>query len=220
MPTGYTARLEEMKYDVRRWIKESAVRAMGICVMLRDDGDKTQTEIEDRLKKSADSDNYYRKSAAEKAARLDTLNKFTPSEWQNEYAATRTKAQADYDKRLKEQNHKKELHIKSLNEAEKLLSVAREQRKSDAVTGTLSFAVSQLRESLSFDYGHPPYKESVLSQTLDQFTAATLNETARDADRHAEEAKKEAARQTDRLGAYRELTEFVDEYGPSLEEPK
>jgi hypothetical protein len=49
MPTGYTYQLEELDYDLEKWLTEKLIRAFGLCCSLRDDGDLTEEQIIEAL---------------------------------------------------------------------------------------------------------------------------------------------------------------------------
>ncbi len=208
MPTGYTAALKEMKYDVRRWLKESAIRAMGVCIMFRDEGTLSQKEMEAKLKKAAEKDDYYDKELKRAKARLAKAEMLTPKGWADEYDAERAKAQKDYDKRVVEHNREKEAHIAALTEVERLAKAAKGQ--GEVIVNTLKFAKEQIESGLSFDYGHAPYRDAILDQRLAAYKASGLQKALRDVAYYTEEAKKNDERQGDRSGSYREFCQFVD----------
>jgi hypothetical protein len=208
MPTGYTAQLKEMKYDVRRWLKESAIRAMGVCVMFRDAGNLSQQEMEAQLAREAEKDDYYIKELKRARERLAKAETLTPKGWQDEYEADLARAQRDYEKRVQEHNREKEAHIAALGEVERIAKLAK--GKGEVIVNTLSFAQEQIQSGLQFDYGHAPYREEVLDQDLASYKAASLNKALRDVAYYTEEAKKNDARQVDRLSAYRDFCKFVD----------
>lgn len=209
MPTGYTARLEEMKYDVRRWLKESAVRALGVCVMLRDAGDMDQTEIAKRLKADAEHDDYHSKRLAEAKAEMEKVRLYGPAEWESSFMATKAKAESAYEARVAEQNRKKASHRKAMNEVAALNAKA-EASGSEVIKGTLNFAMSQLEESYRFDYGSEPYREDVLKQSLAEYREATLKSLERDVQYHTVEGDKTKMRGADRHQGYQELVHFLD----------
>jgi hypothetical protein len=91
-----------------------------------------------------------------------------------------------------------------------LLKAAVEKNAGDAVTGTLGFACSQLREAYRFDYGSDPYREEVLDQTLADYKLKQVQKAEHDIAYHAREGGKSASRGADRYQAYCELVEFVD----------
>jgi hypothetical protein len=75
MPTGYTAQLEEMKYNTEKWLIQSISRAFGMCVMLRDDRqDLSEEEIIKKIKDDSDSV-YHTKELANATKELQTLEK-------------------------------------------------------------------------------------------------------------------------------------------------
>jgi hypothetical protein len=207
MPTGYTARLKEMKYDVRRWLKESAVRAIGVTMVLRDDGELSEAEIKKRLKDRHSDDPYHAKKLKEAAAKLREARTWDENDWQTHFEDELAKAQRDYKKRVKEHNEGKEAHIAALNEVERIAKV---KGQDEVTAGVLKFAKEQLRSGLDFDYGSEPYREKVLDQNVQQFKEATLASLEWDVKYHTDESRKKNIGNTDCHAAYVAFTKFVD----------
>lgn len=95
MPTGYTARLKEMNYNVRRWLKESAVRAIGVTISLRDDGDLSEKEIEKRLKSQYSDEPYHSKKLKEATAKLRDARTWDENDWQTRFEDELSTAQCE-----------------------------------------------------------------------------------------------------------------------------
>jgi hypothetical protein len=211
MPTGYTASLEEKGYDVRRWLKEDAIRAMGVCIMLRDEpSGLTEAEIKERLLKNAGKDDYHTKRVTEARARLAEVHMLTPKGWEDEYIKAKSVAQAAYDARLAEHTQKKEAHAKAMQEVDALAVAAKEACEDEVVTGTLNFASEQLHKAYDFDYGSAPYRESVLDQSLEDFRVQTIQKLERDIAYHTAEGGRSSARDGARLKGFLEFVQFVD----------
>lgn len=210
MATGYTAQLESMKYDVKKWIKESIARGMGVCVMFRDDGHKTESELRAALKKEADKESYHTSAELGAAKKLKTLRAFDLSDWKAAYKAEFDKAKKDYEEKLVEYNRKKEAHVKAAEEVNKLLAKAVKQKESDVVLGTLRLAKEQLELVIESEYQRGCYKDSILRKTLEQYRDDSLKCAEQNLNYHTEEKKKDESREDDRLSGYEQLCRFVD----------
>lgn len=209
MPTGYTHNLEQRGYDVKSWIKENVIRAMGVCVTLRDAGDKTQAEIIEALEGDK-AEAYHAKALREAQTALTQFDQSTEDQLKAWYESEREKARVSNENRLKEYNEKKEKHIKAIHETEALLARAKRTDAGEVVIGTLRFALEQLQSALSFDYGSPPYVDKVLNQDLEQWKHETKKQLLWNVEYHAKETQKESQRHYDRAAEYKKLVEFID----------
>ncbi len=209
MPTGYTARLESLGYDVKRWLKESAIRAMGVCITLRDEGDLPESEIKARLARETE-ESYYSQQLRKAQDELARLLALSEEDWEREYTATLLEAQADYDRRVKEFEEKKRKHAQCTAEVSVMLQRAREQRQGEVVVNTLAFALEQLNQSYSFDYGGATYRQKILDQPLEAWRKDRVEELRRNINRYSQEKAKETGRTTDRLAEYEHFVTFVD----------
>lgn len=215
MATGYTARLEKRNYDVKRWIKEDAVRAMGVCVMLRDhQGELDEEGIREALKASdeeSESGGYHTERLKQAGVFLVEAAKRTDDEWKAQYNIERAKAQDAYDARLIEFNIAKEAHIKASNQTAELLALAIKQKESDVVIGTLQFAHKQITETTDYDYpANGPYREAILDQRLSAYRDTQLESAQSNVKYHTEKAREEKTRTSDRYGAYVKLCDFIN----------
>ena len=212
MPTGYTAQLQDMKYDVKRWLKESAIRAMGVCVMLRDhSGKMSQDQIADALKENTNSDfGYHTKALKDAQKHLKETELREPDEWKKEYEASVKAAEKDYAASLAKWEKGKAAHEKALRECQELQARAKRESANEVVQGTLKFAIEQITQTIGFDYDRLPYKDSVLEQTLAQWKRGRYESAVRQVAYHEKELEKAKARHYDRYNAYKEFIEFVD----------
>lgn len=213
MPTGYTDRLEKRDFDLLKWLKEDAVRAMGVCVILRDEGNLSEAEILERLRKDA-SENYHEEKLRVARAELAAAKERTDQQWTVAYSEAKHKAQQDYEKRKKEHDEKSAKHLRATKRVEAMLAKAPD--KEGVVRGTLRFALEQLQRAWSFDYGHDPYQEEVLRQTEREWISATNNKTLWNIEYHSKELAKMDQRAYDRFSGYKELVEFVDNVGAQV----
>lgn len=207
MPTGYTARLKEMKYDVRRWLKESAVRAIGVTMSLRDDGELTEKEIEKRLKSQHSDEPYHMQKLKEAVAELKQVRTWDENDWQVAFERDLEVAQKEYKRRVREWNEGKEAHIAALQEVE---CIAKVKGQDEVTAGVLKFAQEQIKSGLDFDYGREPYREKVLDQNVAQYKAEKLTSLEWNVNYHTEESRKKNIGNTDCHAAYVAFTKFID----------
>lgn len=146
MPTGYTAQLENMDYNLEKWLTESIPRAMGMCVMLRDE--PSNLSLEEIRKKLSEETEYIKSCIVEDEAKLaDYLNK--PEEkWKIEFNDKVKKDKKYYSELNKEWKFKREKHLESLKRIDNLMNIARDK----VILSVLSFAKSQLDLVISSEY--------------------------------------------------------------------
>jgi hypothetical protein len=210
MPTGYTHSLEKMKYDVKTWLKTNVVRAMGVCVTLRDSPDMTAKEILKSLKNETE-DSYHAKKLKELVADSKSLKDPTNGHVSKaRYINEQSQARDSYAARIKEHKEKSKKHLESIDAVSTLLHKAGQGKANEVTIGTLEFAMSQLKSAYDFDYKHEPYKEAILMQEFDEWLAAKIKNTDRDILYHENELAKEQARNVDRYTQYKEFIEFID----------
>jgi len=205
MPTGYTHELKNMNYDVKKWLKERAIRAMGVCMAVREYGQLNQKEIREHLNNQI-KDNWHTSRRKESIQALEDLLKRTESEWHAEMERLNIDLKDRYEKNLKEHNEGLAAHEKAYSE---LLSMRYKNGPLDEVSeGTLDFAIKQIAEAKNFDFCSPP--------TLNVYTDIELykNEimrgARRDVEYHTEQEAKTNNRTNGMAEAYDKFVEFVD----------
>lgn len=209
MPTGYTAKLEEMGYDVSRWLKENVVRAMGVCVTLRDNDDMTADEIAAALKKEK-ANSFHAKKLAKAQKALKLLDRSSETARKKRYNKEFNEAHARYAKDLAKFEKKKEKHAESIETTKKLLSKAEANGESELTVNTLKYALEQLTRAYDFDYGSGCYKPDILNRNYEQWLAALYKESNFNIAYHTKEMKSEKSRTGDRYTEYKKFVEFVD----------
>ena len=150
MPTGYTAKLQDMEFNTEEWLTTVMPRAFGICISLRDEGlDLNEKEILKKLTEH-NSTSYYEKQLTEANKDLEEMGKRTQDEW--------IKAFEDYKKEetnwIKEHLEKiskdREGYEKSKKKCESLLDKA---DGNEIATSIIQYAVSQISETIDWDCG-------------------------------------------------------------------
>lgn len=209
MPTGYTSRLEKINYDVKRWLKEDLVRGMGICIMLRDSGAKSEAEIKSFLKEEANKDDYHTVELEKARSQLDHLLARSESAWEAAFQKETAEAEARYQVTITFFNRNQEKHLQATNEVTDLLAKAIKSDESESVIGTLRFAKEQLETAFLFDYRDGVYREEVLNQNLSAYRTAALKSAAWKVEHHTREAGTQI--DSERYRGYLSLCSFLDE---------
>ena len=206
MPTGYTANLKDMNYNVREWLKTSVSRAFGMCACFRDESSGLNQEqiigklsskdsfYEDALKKSIKELNKFRTAPKETLrAELDKLKKETYDNRQ---------------KRIKQFYKDKESHIEVLAELKEML-----HKTSDEINlNMLKFAINQIEEALPFDFSecYAERVDEVENMSLETYIEYMISCINADIIRYEKHLKEDNTRNEERLQAYLNLVNFVD----------
>ncbi len=165
MPTGYTARLAKKNFDIRSWLVSDIVRALGVCVYLRDDGDLTRKEIRDKLVEQIYKHKNSEKSFNRRRDEIKVLKTRTRKEWFELYTAECAEANLENDKRLAQFKVEKKKHTEALDKLKKL----RDRVRSEIGVSAVQYAISQLEDTIEFDYSDKkPYQDRT-SANLDEF---------------------------------------------------
>ena len=209
MPTGYTADLENRKYDVKGWLKENVIRAMGVCVSLRDEGRMTVKDIKNALKKDL-SEPYHTKRVRESKANLTEFQSLSDAELKIRYAKERDAAKIDFIKRKKEFDEKKAAHLKAITETSTLYNQAIQEKQGEVIVNTLKFALEQLNSAFNFDYGSGPYRDKILDHSFEEWIAETDRKLNWDVDYHTKESARENTRTDNRLNEYTKFVDWID----------
>lgn len=211
MATGLTMQLEEMKYNVPRWLKETIIRQMGVCVTLRDErNNMTAEEIKRALEKESNV-TYYRDRLTEAEKEYTLAKKRTKAEWQKLFEREQAEAKRDYDRRLKEHVEKKEAHQKALDQVSALLAKATRRGESEIVVNALKLAKEQLEDTMKWDYDRPPSKDSCLTTTLPKWIKVQVECAKNNIKYNKENLEEQEARSKNRVDAYLSFITFVDE---------
>ena len=165
MPTGYTYLLQERNYDVKKWLKEDVIRAMGLCSSLREEGNLSEGQIIALL------DNFvpcqratsYKSDLKEAEKELGLLLKKTDAQWKRKFnldlSAERKRYQESLDKYTLEKGNMKKAREECFN---LLSSQVNKQNEDSVFIGTLKFALSQIDLVLNSEYSTPPYRSAIL----------------------------------------------------------
>lgn len=163
MPTGYTAQLMEMNFDVKRWLKERVVRGVGVCALIREECSLNEEGIRKAIcKENKYSLDYYSTGLNNAIKELDHYLNMTESEWESYFEKEIKTDTLKYSERVSQYNENKSLHEKALNECNRMLSLSNEKNES-VFNGTLLLAINQLNIVIDSDYREIPQKPYALS---------------------------------------------------------
>jgi hypothetical protein len=214
MPTGYTADLESMKYDVKKWIKESVVRAFGVCMELRDEGKMDQNSLMKFFKNFKKEESYYEKALRSANEELKEKMNWSPVAWEKAYWDEFYKERESLALRMAEHKEKKAAHIQSIGRVAALYNKATRTNQEELIVNSLKFALDQLNQTLEFDYGHEPYRPGILDQTPIEWQRDSIKCLHERIVRYSESIKEEADKRHKAgspAASYEKLVKFVDE---------
>lgn len=213
MATGYTHQLKEMKYNVDRWLKERLIRAMRVCVMLRDDGDMSEQDILKGLERSVEKDHRIDGLAlAEKE--LAEFQKNSDAALLKSYEKTRKDAEKEFTQNEIRYNEDKRMHEEALARIEYLDAKASEQGlpADSVVRGTLKFARSQVADTIDYDYKNGPYRPSILDDTFSQWKTGRLESLLHSVTYYRDTIEKQKAfSKMDNAEEYRNFIAFINQ---------
>lgn len=212
MATGYTHALEEMNYDVPRWIKEKMIRAMGVCVMLRDNGDLSQKDLQKALARPAHVKSYHGEHVNISKRQLKTFGERTDLQWEAAFKKSFKEEQKYYDARITEYTEKKQKHEASLATVKKWYAKAQAEKQSETVINTLKYSLEQLQQAYEWDYRNAPSRPSVLDLDWKGWRTEQIEVVERSIAYHEKELVKEEERKNEfnPIEEYDRLISFVD----------
>lgn len=209
MPTGYTANLEK-DYNVKRWLKESVVRAFGICMSLRDEGNLDEKGIMAALMQNFKAEPYHITQLKKYTDELVIANARSDKEWQKIFDKTLEEEQVDYIKRKEEFARKKTAHAESIGKVSALYNKAVKANEDELIVNALKFGLDQLNQAYDFDYTHTPYRPSILDQDVETFKETKLKAIRQNITYHTENNEKETVRGNDSAAVYQKFVDFVN----------
>lgn len=207
MPTGYTAALETMNYDVRRWLAESVIRAFGVMFEMREENNNlTRDELIRRLEANS-SIAHYEKSSRESKRDLERTRARSAAEWKKLFDDKVREVTQENTRSVAEWTDKKMKHEQALAEIKGLSKFA----AGELQINVLKFAAEQLTSALDFDFGHGPYT-SKLPTSWEAFKQAELALCAdgiKYAEKHLADERKKTAQNIEQ---YKQWLDFVDQF--------
>ncbi len=216
MPTGYTAQLEKMEFDTKRWLTESVVRAFGMCVMLRDEGwNMSREEILAKIKKDSD-DSYYTDALSKAKKDLKDAMKKPIKYWASEYAKALADAKERYEEDLKEKKEKSEKYTKVLNVCEGLLAKAVLMGLDNhaEIINPIKFAIEQINTCSSEWTVSDYYKKAVddyENMSVKDFKKELMASMKKDVKYYGEELQKTKKISKERVDSFVAFTNFIKE---------
>lgn len=215
MATGYTHALKEMNYDVGRWLKESLIRGMGVCVVLRDEGDLAEEEIAAKLDRQS-RDTYEERALVDIKKELADLKNTSDKELKARFLKEQQDAKLDYECRVEEFRIGKQKHLEALNEIRRLQDLAKKDAwpETSVVRGTLEFAENQLASTLKVDYSDTgPYIPDITKKTFNEWKTTKLIYLQDRVIDYTARIEANKARLENRGDMYRHFVKFVNDAG-------
>ena len=184
MPTGLTYQLEEVNFNVPRWLRETMIRQFGCCAILRDSGHMTPAEIRKACIKE-DKDSYHAKELKSAQVTLTKLEKRTQVDWEKALNTWNEKRCADWNKEFDKMAVKSKKYVEAVSELNTLAAKA----KTEILQKVIKFSLEQLEMVKSeFD---PPAKPKPMA--LEDFKKMELDSARHDIAYHTTALKEEQA---------------------------
>ena len=190
MPTGYTSDVGRKNVSFRKYALHCA-RAFGALVRMREEPDSA------RIPKEFKPDDYHLRQLEDAKYVLRGAQMLSERE-------ASIDAEREYDKALQDcSNHlnsaiaTKKRYVDMINKAKKWKVPSSEH------TGLKDFMISQLEESIKFDY--PRHIEAIERKEPQEYIDAVIKEAQRDIEYHIKEHKKEVKNAKDRTRWVRQL---------------
>jgi len=212
MATGYVHSLKERNYDVKRWLKEDLVRAMGLMIEFRDEGNLTEEEILKRFqeKEAKPTEGYHERALREAIEKFDRFVVLSKKEQRAQYTKARAESRKQYDERVKTNRAEALKYKEALAEIERIQKLE-PPLKDPVVEGTLKFAHQQLTESYNHDFGSPTYREEILNQTFEAWLGARVKTLEHMVQYHTEQFHKEVQKKESKFEMYRNFVNFINQ---------
>lgn len=205
MPTGHTDALEKMGWDLAKWLKTNIVRAMGVCVALREARmDLSESQIIEELNK-AYKNNWHTEQLKVAKAEIAKLKKKTDGQWVADYEALCKDLSNRYMAACGEQRVRAAAYNATLGDLRRIQTKAR----SEVAVGTIRFAIEQL--VMVRDEFQPPDKRHYEPPaSWQKYRDERFLAVKKDIEYHTKEAAAEDEREGDRASAYKEFVKEVD----------
>jgi hypothetical protein len=218
MPTGLTAAWEEMDFDLKRWLKQTIPRHLGVCMMIRDDSlDLTVEQVKAKMEEDIHrSNNYYFKELEKQTIKLNTFLNRTPEEWQIEWETYCKNKMAEWEEANKQIQEKRQIYLAAIERLKLLKVLADECPQINGDTsieqGAINLAIQQLQDVLNFDYSlrDKPY----LPSSVEEFKKDEVQSCQSYIDFYFNQSEQDKERSHQRLALYDKYLEFIDRVLP------
>jgi len=214
MPTGYTAKLESINYDVLKWLTQDIPRAMGMYIMLRDDSsDMTMEEIREKI--SNETSTYYEESLTRDTLELETLKKMSQQQWEDNLKETVQEDISRVRERRSEWLFKKEKHLESLQKVTNLINKATDKTTKDI----LGFAKQQLDLVVTSEYdasSEPKITDCDSYKSWKKYKNLRIEMVSNSVDYNRKRIFEQNEKTKERLEAFDTYTKFVQNLKDTL----
>jgi len=211
MPTGYTAELEDMDFDIKRWLIETIPRAFGALVMLREEGNLSEDSIIDALEKNI-KDSYHVEAVVNLKKELKEKETWDGERWQEVLDSVISSAKEENTKAVHEIEQKQNKYVPVVDLLKALCSIA----PNDDFKNMITFAGDQLDMVRNEFDPESVYQVSIPTCAWNEYRLGVLANLRERIEWNAAEADKEQARERERLQFYLDWVSFVRTVLPDL----
>lgn len=206
MPTYYTDRLLSKK-NLKMWLKEDIVRALGICVSLRDNGPMTQLEVEKALAKEGVPD-YHEQRLEELIAEKNIFEGKSDTELLEIFTAEQKNSNASYVAHCDKYERDKYFFSKMLDKIDKVIILANDEIS----LGALKYAKEQIKLTLDHDYSIGIYRPAVIDYSFAEWKDTVFKRCHSGILYHSGKIAEKSAKleKGSRLKSYKTFIEFID----------
>ncbi len=206
MPTGYTARLENMDFDVRRWLEVEIPRAFGMMIDLRDTNipdDVVPTDLIQMIRDKSTA-GYYEEILAQAKTDLARLEARQPKMWIQVFETERIKDERLLQERVLSKEKLRTSYQVAIDKVAKLL-----EPSGDVNHNIVKMAHEQL--ILGMDT-YTPELDKIWAEGSEAWKEHELK-AAREHIVYAEKSlKKEKDRTKERLQYYEDWLKFLEKH--------
>jgi len=209
MPTGYTAALAKRNYNIKTWLLNDVVRAIGVCVMLRDESnDLNCNQIRAKLVEHVEYAEKQKAKLTEAVERHQQYQNMSNAAWQTSFVADAERVRKENEKRRQEFEAGERAHRTALNK----LRHIRDEANHEVTVGVLKFAIEQVNSAIGFDF-NSCYQEKEYD-SVESYRAAKLEDAAREIKYSKENADECLNRAVERLKAFDAYVDEIDKLIP------
>lgn len=209
MPTGYTAALTKRNYNLKQWLLNDVIRAIGVCVMLRDESsDLNCNQIRAKLVEHVEYAEKQKAKLTEVVERHKQYLNMSATAWLTSFTAESSRVREENEKRKQEHVDGHRAHEKALSKLRLLLAKA----EGEVTVGVLKFAADQVNSAIGFDF-NSCYQEKEYSDVT-AYRAAKIQEAEREIKYTQENVNECLKRAQERLKAFDAYVAEIDKLIP------
>lgn len=208
MPTGYTASLEQMDFDLKKWLLTRVIRNFGLCIHLRDiDFNLTFDEIEKRIVDDSGI-NYYTNQLENSKKGLEKMKSKNDEEWIIEYNLEKEKKKRKFAKDKNLKTYKQEKYLQTL---EKLQILNKKPIDEEMTKNAVKFAIDQLHLVRNdYDDLNPNYY--TVESNWENYKYNVLDKLQEDVDYYEKKLNEEKDRYNRRIRCFKKYVDDINKF--------